>query len=109
MPSSAQEAITPALGSSRRTWHIRRASLDSLPHPISVQIIGSILLYAGAVSLLIGYLGIVFSGFADGIGRGIRNFFFPFLGFGDAMRRFHFLIWLWGGGIAGIAIGSLIL
>jgi hypothetical protein len=71
-----------------------------------MQIIGTVLLYAGVISLLVGYLGIVFCGFADGIGRGIRNLIFPFLGFGDAMRRFHFLIWLWSGGIAGIVLGS---
>jgi hypothetical protein len=71
-----------------------------------MQIIGTVLLYAGIISLLIGYFGIVLCGFADGIGRGIRNLIFPFLGFGDAMRRFHFLIWLWGGGIAGIVLGS---
>ena len=73
-----------------------------------MKIIGTVILYAGVISMILGYLGIIFCGFADGIWRGIRNLLFPILGFGDAMRRYHFLIWLWGGGIAGFFVGSLL-
>lgn len=73
-----------------------------------MKIIGAVLIYAGVVSLLTGYLGIIFCGFSTRFGRGIRNLLFPFLGFTDAIRRFHFLIWIWGGGIAAIAIGSIL-
>jgi hypothetical protein len=72
----------------------------------TMELIGIILLSAGTISVWLGYLGIVFCGFSLGIGRGFRNFLFPILGFGDAMRRFHWLIWLWGGGIALIALGG---
>jgi hypothetical protein len=81
-------------------------SISNQPRPM--KIIGTILLYAGVISLILGYVGIVFCGFADGIGRGLRNLILPIFGFGDAMRRFHFLIWLWGGGIAGVVLGSLL-
>ena len=73
-----------------------------------MQIIGTVLLYAGVIAILVGYLGVVFCGSTEGVGRGIRNLLFPILGFGDAMRRFHLLIWLWGGGITGVVLGSLL-
>ena len=72
-----------------------------------MEIIGKILIYGGLVALIVGYLGVVLCGFTVSIARGVRNLFLPFLGFGDARRRFHFLIWLWGGGIAAILIGSI--
>jgi hypothetical protein len=72
-----------------------------------MDFVGTVLIYAGLVALLVGYFWIVFCGFAEGIRRGIRNLILPVLGFGDAMRRFHFLIWLWGGDIAAIVIGAL--
>jgi len=72
-----------------------------------VEIIGKLLLSIGTVSLLCGYLGILFCSFAVSIGRGLLSLFFPFLGFGVAMRRFPWLIWLWAGGIALIVLGSL--
>jgi hypothetical protein len=67
-----------------------------------------ILLYVGVVALLVGYLGIVFCGFAIGFWRGIRNLIVPFLGFGDAYNQFPPLLWLWGGGIALVALGALL-
>ncbi len=74
-----------------------------------MKIIGTVLVYAGVISLLLGYLGIVFCGFADSLMRGIINLIVPFMGLRDAMRRFNFLIWLWGGGVAAIVLGELLL
>ena len=71
--------------------------------------VGMVLIYAGVISILIGYFGVVFCGFAVSFLRGIRNLIIPFVAFGDAMRRFPILLWFWGGGIAGIAIGSLLI
>jgi len=73
-----------------------------------MHILATILAYVGAISLLLGYLGILFCGFTDSIGRGFRNLLLPFFGFGDAMRRFPKIIWLWGGGIAALITASLI-
>ena len=70
--------------------------------------IGLVLLYAGAVALLAGYLGIAFCGFAISFGRGIRNLILPFVAFGNAYNSYPFLLWIWGGGIAGVVLGSLL-
>jgi len=70
--------------------------------------IGKVLVYAGVISLFIGYVGTAFCGFAVSFLRGIRNLIIPFVAFGDAMRRFPILLWFWGGGIAGIVIGCLL-
>ncbi|PYI94331.1 MAG: hypothetical protein DME97_02420 [Verrucomicrobia bacterium] len=70
--------------------------------------IGLVLLYTGAVALFVGYIGIVFCGFAIGFWRGIRNLILPFVAFGDAYNRFPQLLWVWGGGIAFIALGALL-
>ena len=40
--------------------------------------------------------------------RGIRNLIVPFVAFGDAYNSFPFLLWLWGGGAALLALGGLI-
>ncbi len=71
--------------------------------------IGKVFMYGGVVALLLGYLGIIFCGFMDGFLRGVRNFIFPFLGFGDALRKYPLLIWLWLGGIAAIVIGCILI
>ena len=73
-----------------------------------MDIIGQILLDVGCVALLLGYFGILFCAFAVGIGRGLLSLVFPFIGFGVAMRRFPWLIWLWGGGTALIVIGAVL-
>ncbi len=73
-----------------------------------LNLIGLVLLYGGAVALLIGYVGIAFCGFAISIGRGIRNLIIPFVAFGDAYNSYPFLLWIWGGGIAGVALGALL-
>ena len=70
--------------------------------------LGQILLDTGCIALLLGYISIIFCGFTDGIGRGLLNLMFPFLGFGTAKRRFPVLIWLWVGGIALIVIGAFL-
>jgi hypothetical protein len=72
-----------------------------------LNLIGLVLLYAGAVALLIGYIGIVFCGFSISILRGIRNLILPFVAFGDAYNSFPFLLWVWGGGIALVALGAV--
>ncbi len=71
-----------------------------------MDIIGQILLDAGVVSLLLGDLGICLCAFSVSIVRGLLSLVFPFIGFGVAMRRFPWLIWMWGGGIALIVIGA---
>ena len=70
--------------------------------------LGLVFLYTGAVVLLLGYLGIVFCGFSIGFWRGIRNLILPFVAFGDAYNSFPFLLWVWGGGIALVALGALL-
>jgi hypothetical protein len=76
---------------------------------ISMQnAIGLVLLYTGVVALLIGYVGIVFCGFAIGFWRGVRNLILPFVAFGDAYNQFPHLLWVWGGGIGLIAVGALL-
>ena len=72
-----------------------------------MEIIGKILIFGGLVALIAGYMGVVFCGFTVSVARGVRNLFLPFLGFGDARRRYHFLVWLCGGGIAALLIGSI--
>ena len=69
--------------------------------------IGQILLDVGCIMLILGDIGIIFCAFAVGIGHGLLSLIFPFIGFGVAMRRFPWLIWLWGGGIALIVIGAV--
>jgi hypothetical protein len=73
-----------------------------------VNVIGLVLLYGGAVALLVGYIGIAFCGFAISFGRGIRNLILPFVAFGDAYNSYPFLLWVWAGGIAGIVLGALL-
>ena len=73
-----------------------------------LNVIGLVLLYAGAVALLVGYLGIAFCGFAISVGRGIRNLILPFVAFGDAYNSYPWLLFVWGGGIAGVVLGSLL-
>jgi len=73
-----------------------------------LNIVGLVLLYTGAVALLIGYVCIVFCGFAIGFWRGIRNLIVPFVAFGDAYNQFPHILWVWGGGIGFIAIGALL-
>jgi len=70
--------------------------------------LGIVLLYLSVVAILLGWLGIVFCGFAIGFWRGIRNLIVPFVGFGDAYNQFPRLLWLWGGGIALVALGALL-
>lgn len=73
-----------------------------------MKLIGEVLLNIGVISLLLGYFGICFCGFGVSIGRGLLTLLFPFLGFGVAMRRFPWLIWLWVGGIALVAAGAIL-
>jgi hypothetical protein len=70
--------------------------------------IGLVFLYTGVIALLVGYVGIVFCGFAIGFWRGVRNLILPFVAFGDAYNRFPKLLWAWGGGVALIAVGALL-
>jgi len=72
-----------------------------------MNFVGQILLSIGTISLLLGYLGICFCAFSISLGKGLLCLLFPIFGFGVAMRRFPWLIWLWGGGIALIVIGSM--
>jgi hypothetical protein len=74
----------------------------------TMKLIGTVLLYGGVVSLLLGDIGIVLCAFTRGPVRGILGLIFPFIGFGEAMRRFPVLLWMWGGGIAAIVIGCLL-
>ena len=73
-----------------------------------LNVVGLLLLYAGAIALLIGYVGIAFCGFSMSIWRGIRNLILPFVAFGDAYNSYPFLLWISGGGIAGVALGALL-
>jgi hypothetical protein len=73
-----------------------------------LNLIGLVLLYAGGVALLVGYLGIAFCGFSMSFWRGIRNLIVPFVAFGDAYNSYPFLLWIWGGGVAFIALGALL-
>jgi hypothetical protein len=73
-----------------------------------LNLVGLVLLYTGVVALLIGYIGIVFCGFSISILRGIRNLILPFVAFGDAYNSFPFLLWVWGGGIALVALGAIL-
>ena len=73
-----------------------------------MSIVGQVLLYIGIVAVLLGYFGICFCAFAVSIGRGLLSLLFPFIGFGVAMRRFPWLIWLWGGGFAFLALGAIL-
>ena len=70
--------------------------------------IGLVLLWIGVIALIIGYIGIAFCGFSISIMRGIRNLILPFVAFGDAYNSFPFLLWIWGGGIALVAVGALL-
>ena len=74
-----------------------------------MKIIGTVLVYAGVISLLLGWVGVAFCGFADSFMRGIRNLIVPFMGFSDAMRRYPILIRLTYGGIAAMVLGELLL
>ena len=71
-------------------------------------IIASVFAYGGAIALMLGYFGILFCGFGEGIGRGLLVLLFPFLGFADAIRRYRYLIWLWAGGLGGLVVGALL-
>ncbi len=73
-----------------------------------LNVIGLIFLYAGAVALFVGYLGIAFCGFSMNFWRGIRNLIVPFVAFGDAYNEYPFLLWVWGVGIGLIALGALL-
>lgn len=70
--------------------------------------IGQVFLYTGVVTLFLGYFGICFCAFAVGISRGLLSLVFPFIGFGVAIQRFPWIIWLWGGGIALIVVGAVL-
>ena len=70
--------------------------------------IGVVLLWIGVIALFIGWIGVAFCGFSISIMRGIRNLILPFVAFGDAYNSFPFLLWIWGGGIALIALGALL-
>lgn len=72
-----------------------------------LNVIGLVLLYAGAIALLVGWIGIVFCGFSISFWRGIRNLIVPFVAFGDAYNSFPILVWMWGGGAGLIALGGL--
>lgn len=72
-----------------------------------MNFIGQMLIYLGFVAAVLGNLGISFCAFSLGIGRGLVSLVFPFIGFGVAMRRFPWLVWMWAGGIACIVIGAL--
>ena len=73
-----------------------------------VNAIGLAVLYVGVVALLLGYVGIVFCGFALGFWRGIRNIIVPFVAFGDAYNQVPSLLWLWGGGVGLLSLGALL-
>jgi len=73
-----------------------------------LNVIGLVFLYGGVVALFVGYLGIAFCGFSESFWRGIRNLIVPFVAFGDAYNSCPFLLWIWGGGIASIALGAVL-
>jgi hypothetical protein len=73
-----------------------------------LNVIGVVLLWVGVAALFVGYIGIAFCGFSISFMRGIRNLIVPFVAFGDAYNSFPFLLWIWGGGIASVAIGALL-
>jgi hypothetical protein len=73
-----------------------------------VIVIATILLWLGVAALFVGWLGIAFCGFQISFLRGIRNLILPFVAFGDAYNSFPFLLWIWGGGVAIVALGALL-
>ena len=73
-----------------------------------MKTLGEILVDVGAFSLLLGYFGIGFCAFAVSLGRGLLSLVFPFIGFGVAMRRFPWIIWLWLGGVALVVLGGVL-
>ena len=70
--------------------------------------VGEILVTVGAAANLAGWLGIFLCAFRVSVGRGLVALLFPFLGFGVAMRRFPWLVWLWLGGIALVIVGAIL-
>ncbi len=73
-----------------------------------MDFLGQVLLDIGIVALLLGYLGVCFCGFGVSLGRGLVTLLFPIIGLGVAIRRFPWLIWMLGAGIALIAIAAIL-
>ncbi len=73
-----------------------------------MEILGEVLTFAGTVAILLGSFGIAACAYADGLWRGLAAFIFPPFGIGSAMRRWPWVVWLWGGGIVALALVSVL-
>ncbi len=73
-----------------------------------LNLFGLILVWTGVLALIVGYIGVALCGFSISVMRGIRNLVLPFVAFGDAYNSFPILLWIYGAGIALIALGALL-
>jgi uncharacterized membrane protein YphA (DoxX/SURF4 family) len=106
-PASDYENTSRNFHSRSRQPRLILCSLDACATTM-LSVTGVVLLWIGLIALFIAYLGVAFCGFSISVMRGIRNLIIPFVAFGDAYNSFPFLLWIYGGGVALIALGALL-